>query len=103
MHSGHGAGPRSSKKLAIFPSFAFPPKEYFLAAGIDQVPNIARDPTAEAFVRFAIEIGRKHGGSPPSVLMLRAALDLAGIPYETLPIETFGSIVSMSSGPIGKA
>lgn len=79
------------------PQFALPPRHVLLIAPIDQVVGIlARNDAARTLVEVFCAIGCsiEHSGEP-TVNMLRAVLDRVGVPYETVPIETFGRLQIM--------
>jgi hypothetical protein len=75
--------------LNVIPKFAFPPKEYHMLMGIDQAPALARDDNARAFLNAASKVCKYWSGGAPTPLMLLLALELAKMPYEILPVETF--------------
>jgi hypothetical protein len=76
------------------PRFAFPPPEIALLAGVDQVGHrLARNETAHALVE-AVKL-RFTIAEMPTVMMLRAILELREIPIDFVSLSELG----LSEGP----
>ena len=71
------------------PAFAFP--HAALIAPIDVVgPRLARNDAARWLVGALVSEAKRRKLEPPTALMLRAVLELEGIPVELVPLEELG-------------
>lgn len=73
------------------PRFVFPPKDVSLAGTLAQYGHrLARDYNARELVDLFCQVGIDVGGAVPTVLMLQAVLELAGVPVEHVSLEELG-------------
>jgi hypothetical protein len=79
----------------VVPRFARPSREVDFIAALDEVASVvAKDSHARELVASFCKIGIDVGGPgcEPSVRMLYAVLDTAGVATETVPLEAFGHL-----------
>lgn len=70
------------------PRFAFPPKEIGLIADLSEIgEKLARNNAARELLALLIKRCRERTGQVPTVIMLQVALDMSGIPTETVPLS----------------
>ncbi len=87
------------------PDFVFPPRDIAFVAGLDDVGEyLARNDAARELLAALISESRRRLGEAPTVMMLRAALELQQIPFALVPFAELGIEVTLypiRSGPPG--
>ena len=73
------------------PRFVFQPKGIALVADLTQFGGrLARNESARAIVAKGIERCMRETGCTPTSLMLEVVLQVAGVPFERVPLEELG-------------
>jgi hypothetical protein len=82
------------------PAFALPVPHIFAVASLDLVVRhaLARNPAAGELVDAFCAAGVAIGGEPPTLVMLRAVLQTAGLAYEIAPYADFGTFAVIEPG-----
>jgi hypothetical protein len=73
------------------PHFALPDRTVHAAASLDYlIDGVARNETARVLANGFCELALEVGGEPPTLFQLRAALEIAGIEWQVVPVEELG-------------
>lgn len=77
--------------------FAFPPKEIGLIADLRDIgQRLARNDSARQMVALLVNRCLERHGEAPTAMMLRVALECAGLPIETASLSELGIEVATS-------
>lgn len=78
--------------------FRLPPDDVHFAVALDDVLDVvAVDPPTQELARELVRLGDEAGHGGATVTMLQCVLQGLEIPYERVPIETFGELVPLGA------